>query len=304
MAGAKDEKFQAKVDQLIEMGFDEKQARNALEKTGGNMGRAIRWLSGVPESVLASSTPSGGGSYHSQMNFGPSMTFHTVSCNNVMIGSHQKMTVVENHIYHPGMGPPWRPRGHAHSSARKDQPTKQLAHVTRDLTERDGGGAPPPQPKSCFISYSAETADEFRHVSQLAKELRANGIDCDVDIYYEDNPPMNWSAWLEQEITSRDVTLICCSRSYITRLEEKRRIHQYNRVHFEGKMLHSLLMNTSPNRFIPIFLGAHNRVNVDYIPRVLRSSKTYHIDVFPPKVGESGHEHFNDLYRFLSRQDT
>ena len=80
-------------------------------------------------------------------------------------------------------------------------------------------------------------------------------------------------------------------------------MHEYARVHFEGQLMYSLIYSASPNRFIPVFLGANNPIKVEYIPAVLRASHKYHISQFPLELGKAGHEQFTSLYAFLSGQD-
>jgi hypothetical protein len=201
----------------------------------------------------------------------------------------------------------------------KREPPRQSLTATTGQTERDSNTAPQnsselsliyrlgapisTSKRSCFVSYYAETADERDQVLQLSNELRKLGIDCEVDIYYDDNPPGNWATWVEKQITTRNVTLIICSRAYYEVLHEKRRVHTDAKVHFEGQLMHSLIYSASPNRFIPVFLGANNPIKVEYIPAVLRASHKYHISRFPLELGKPGHEQFTNLYAFLSGQE-
>lgn len=157
--------------------------------------------------------------------------------------------------------------------------------------------------KTVFISYYADIDSERNHVLWLADALRDNGVNTMVDIYQEDDPPESWPSWVEQQITTRDVTLLVCSAKFNEMRLQRASIHDQGRVHFEGAVMYSLLSKATPKRFIPVFLGEENRPMREYIPPSLQGTRVYHLRTMPPELDQGGHEDFTALYAFLTGQN-
>lgn len=176
-------------------------------------------------------------------------------------------------------------------------PRAQPTTVAPDL-QRDSG----PTVKSCFISHYSVTDIERTHVLCLADCLRDNGVNTMVDIYQEDDPPESWASWVEQEITTRDVTLLVCSQEFNDKRLQRASFHMPGRVHFEGAVMYSLLANPTPKRFLPVFLG-DNPPRREFIPPSLQGTRVYHLKEMPPQLDAPGHEDFTALYAYLTGQN-
>ena len=160
-----------------------------------------------------------------------------------------------------------------------------------------------PVVKSCFISHYAVTDIDRNHVLYLADYLRDSGVNTMVDIYQEDDPPESWPSWVEQQITTRDVTLLVCSQKFNEMRLQRASFHLPGRVHFEGAVIYSLLTNPMPKKILPVFLGDDNPPRMEFIPPSLQGTRVYHLREMPPQLDQPGHEDFTALYAFLTGQN-
>ena len=124
-----------------------------------------------------------------------------------------------------------------------------------------------------------------------------------MDIYSEDDPPKDWPEWIKQEMKLKDVILVMCSEKYMKNLDDRKSVHQRQRVHFEGQLIHHFLTSLPPERFVPVFLGEETTPRKELVPAPIRQNKMYHVRKFPLELGKVGHEGFTELYAFLSGQN-
>src|SRR5215204_3991584 len=77
-----------------------------------------------------------------------------------------------------------------------------------------GSGLEGSAPIRVFISYAVREGKEHNAaVRRLAKLLRKNGVDAELDRYAE-NEGREWSVWMEEEIDRADFVLVVVSPAY------------------------------------------------------------------------------------------
>ncbi|MBK8261120.1 MAG: toll/interleukin-1 receptor domain-containing protein [Nannocystis sp.] len=121
------------------------------------------------------------------------------------------------------------------------------------------------QPPRVFISWShepdphSEAAVVHRcRVLELADQLRAGGVDAQLDLY-DPHPPEGWPAWMSSGIEGADFILIVCTTTYLQRWKREFVDGKGLGVRWEGLNLRNLLYREPARqaRVIPIlFEGA------------------------------------------------
>jgi TIR domain len=112
-----------------------------------------------------------------------------------------------------------------------------------------------------FISYSHDSPDHKDWVLRLASELRAKGIDADLDQWQ----PMgsDLAAFMHNGISKSDRVLMVCTDQYIKKAESGEGGVGYEKMIVTGEMVKSIdtikfvpiCRNSSANHRIPNFLG-------------------------------------------------
>lgn len=69
--------------------------------------------------------------------------------------------------------------------------------------------------KRIFISYSHDSDLHREFVLQLANQLRADGLDCQIDQYINGFPAEGWQRWMENQIEQADFVLLVCTANYL-----------------------------------------------------------------------------------------
>lgn len=131
-------------------------------------------------------------------------------------------------------------------------------------------------PKKVFISYSwAEPIYGCDWVREFADKLRNDGVDADIDQYY-DSPPEGWTTWIVNQIKNSDYVLIVSTESYYDTVTNGRIIVSGLGRRFEGKMIQNSIYGDGciNSKFIPILPP---NVNRNYILDILRDYSAYSI---------------------------
>ena len=120
-------------------------------------------------------------------------------------------------------------------------------------------------PPRVFISWSHEPEPETEaarihraRVLALADQLRAGGVDAQLDLY-DPHPPEGWPAWMSSGIEEADFILIVCSATYLRRWKGEVVGGKGLGVRWEGLNLRNLLYREPARqaRVVPIlFEGA------------------------------------------------
>lgn len=144
-----------------------------------------------------------------------------------------------------------------------------------------------------FISYSHDSQNHRERILSLADQLRADGIDCNID-QYEESPSEGWQRWMLNQIDSSDLVLVVCTRQYKRRFRGLEEVGRGRGVTWEGGAIISKLYDSQGKneKFIPIML---TQEDTDYIPEPLQSSTFYRVIT---------KEDYDLLYRRLTNQPT
>src|SRR3954466_15160544 len=151
-------------------------------------------------------------------------------------------------------------------------------------------------PTNTFISYSPDSEQHSQRVLTLANQLRAQGVDAEID-QYEPRPPQGWPLWCEEQLRpeSSDFVLVVCTETYLNRIEKRVPADEGRGVFWEGNVIRSYLYEEkSNNRFLPVIFDPKDGT---YIPRPLKDTTRYLLTAFD--LSDSGYE---ALYRELTHQ--
>ena len=125
------------------------------------------------------------------------------------------------------------------------------------------------------IIYSQDD-DPDDGIEMLARLLRNNGVDCDIDQYHTEDKIPNWDQWWERKVRQiaeqNGFILLVCSPTLMQRLSNSERIRMK-----EGSISCQLLSSLIENRrttvhLIPIFFDHYN---ADWIPMSLTQRRFY-----------------------------
>lgn len=138
------------------------------------------------------------------------------------------------------------------------------------------------------ISYAHGEYDD--QIIALSDELRAKGVDCEIDAY-EDSPPQGWLQWMEDMMTRRTV-LAVCTATYAERLRNDAPPGQGRGVAWEGRLLKVRVFDEQgKNRgVVPIVFSS---ADLAHIPPFLKDVTYYDL---------SRGDGFERLYRRLTQQ--
>jgi RNA polymerase primary sigma factor len=146
--------------------------------------------------------------------------------------------------------------------------------------------------RNIFISYSHDSDSHKSKVLKLADKLNKEGLNCDIDLYYQ-NPIEGWPKWIINMINKSDFVIIVFSRGYYEKLD---------RYFFESNIGKGVVFEMS---YILQELYSNKTVNKKFIPIVFESKhEKYITKVFNPYTyyNLSSNEGYLMLYRHLTGQ--
>ena len=164
---------------------------------------------------------------------------------------------------------PGRPR--CYTSWMRPNPTSPL------LPLFDDSDSPPQSPgarrsPTAFICYAHETRTHNQHVEDLAHKLRAQGVDCNADIF-EVSPPEGWFRWMLTQVKDSDFVIVVCTETHARRITASPTSKTGRGVRWEeGAILQCLFEEGENRRFIPV---AFDQAGLDHIPQALKSATYY-----------------------------
>jgi hypothetical protein len=147
-----------------------------------------------------------------------------------------------------------------------------------------------------FISYSHDTEQHSQRVLALANQLRAQGVDAEID-QYETRPPQGWPRWCEEQLRpeNSELVLVICTETYLKRIEGRVPANEGRGVFWEGDVIYNYIYDQkNKGRFLPVVF---DRKDEEFIPIPLRSATHYQLTAFD--LSDSGYE---ALYRELTHQ--
>lgn len=147
-----------------------------------------------------------------------------------------------------------------------------------------------------FISYSHDSPEHSARVLVLSNQLRALGVDVELDRYHV-RPLQGWPHWCEEQLRpgTSSFVLVICTPTYRERVEDLVGADEGRGVYWEGAIVYNYLYSAKGNsRFIPVLL---DEVTEAAIPLPLDGHTRYRIRAF--EFADSG---FEALYRELTGQ--
>lgn len=142
-----------------------------------------------------------------------------------------------------------------------------------------------------FISYSHDSTEHKKRVLQLSDDLRASGVDCNLD-QYEPFPEDGWPRWMNNQIEHANFVLVICTETYNRRATGQESPGRGFGASWETQLITQQIYNDRGrnSKFIPVTFTESDVISV---PRFLGSSS--HFCVETPEGKE-------ELYRFLTSQ--
>lgn len=158
------------------------------------------------------------------------------------------------------------------------------------MTGEDSGPTTKHRPR-IFVSYSHDSPRHQTRVLELSNRLRAEGIDCHIDVYYE-APPEGWPRWMLNQVEDADYVLVACTETYERRFRGRELPGKGKGAKWEGAVITQQLYDAELHntRFIPVLLDSSNE---PHIPIVLRGTTFYDVST------EDG---YLKLYRRITAQ--
>ncbi|HEY8035119.1 MAG TPA: SEFIR domain-containing protein [Methylobacter sp.] len=140
-----------------------------------------------------------------------------------------------------------------------------------------------------FISYSHDSPEHKEWVLQISEQLRANGLECNIDRHVHGFPPEGWPLWMEKQIEQVDYVLLVCTPLYLQRFRGED-TEGGRGVTFEGLIITQTLYDAfnQNTKFIPVIPETGC---IDHVPLTLKRYNTYPL----PKE-------YDALYRVLTGQ--
>lgn len=149
-----------------------------------------------------------------------------------------------------------------------------------------------------FVSYSHDSTEHSKRVLELAQTLNHEGVDTEIDQYYEDKL-IDWPRWCEERLRpeNSDFVVMICSAEYRRRLENRVKFDEGRGVFWEGALIYRELYNTKSNeRFIPVLL---DNESADSIPAIISNWAHFRIRTLGISGDDPG---YTGLYRLLTDQ--
>src|ERR1700685_331755 len=119
-----------------------------------------------------------------------------------------------------------------------------------------------------FISYSQDSSSHGRRVLDYVQQLRAAGLDCDLDQFHS-SPKEGWPNWMVRGIANAKRVLIVCTESYLQKMLGNWPSDSGQGVRWESLITYNDLYNSDSKntKFIPIIFCERDK---QFIPSPLR----------------------------------
>jgi len=142
-----------------------------------------------------------------------------------------------------------------------------------------------------FISYSHDSGEHEERILSLADRLRAEGVDCQIDLY-EIIPREGWVRWMDAQIEAADYVLVVCTEKYNRRFRGVKEGGRGLGANWEGAIITQMLYEDGlqNDKFIPVVFSQEDE---KHVPRPLRPTTRYNL---------SDENEYELLYRYLTFQ--
>jgi tetratricopeptide (TPR) repeat protein len=134
------------------------------------------------------------------------------------------------------------------------------------------------RPPRVFISYSHDSEEHRNNIADLAQTLRQQGIDAQIDRFYESPPPLSWPMWMMDQIESADFALLVFTETYARRFRGRETPGRGLGVRWEGAIITSELYHAIHDevKYIPVVVSM---VDARLIPPPLSLTTYYEVGV-------------------------
>jgi hypothetical protein len=124
-----------------------------------------------------------------------------------------------------------------------------------------------------FVSYSNESTKHSSRVLELTNQLRASGIDAQIDRYVT-SPVEGWPRWIYNQISAADFVICVCTPTYRQAFEGRNDPERGLGVNAEGYAIMQDLYDrgNASQKYIPITFGSAGR---HFVPSALRAFTFY-----------------------------
>lgn len=142
---------------------------------------------------------------------------------------------------------------------------------------------------SVFISYSHDSDSHRQFVRSIADQLRADGLNCQIDQYINGFPAEGWQRWMEMQVEQADFVLLVCTKQYLHRYRGQAPDGGRG-VNFEGLVISQTLYDHyyRNTKFIPVIPEVGS---LEHVPLPLKGYSTYALP-----------RDYMDVYRVLTAQ--
>jgi formylglycine-generating enzyme required for sulfatase activity len=126
-----------------------------------------------------------------------------------------------------------------------------------------------------LISYSHDSPAHAARVLNLADDLRANGVDAQLD-QYTPAPRLGWPSWMREQVEAAQFIVCVCTPTYRQRFEQRAPPGEGLGASWEGWLAELAIYGDRDRRgaFIPVLLDA---ATPDHVPTVLRGQTRHHL---------------------------
>ncbi|MDM8531900.1 CHAT domain-containing protein [Anaerolineales bacterium HSG25] len=142
-----------------------------------------------------------------------------------------------------------------------------------------------------FISYSHDSLAHEEKVLAFSEQLRADGIDTEIDLY-SPWPEEGWPRWMARQVREADFVLLVCTAIYYRRVSGDEEPGSGRGVAWEANLIYNELYKgkTEIGKYLPILFAEGQET---HIPAPLQGHSFFHPD---------SPEGYEALYRRLTNQ--
>jgi len=125
-----------------------------------------------------------------------------------------------------------------------------------------------------YISYSYDSPEHVARVRDFATRLKADQIDCRLDIDVGLDPPEGWPAFSQTQIQDADIVISVCTETYLRRFDGREEPGRGKGVTFEGRLIRQAIFDShgGGGKFIPVVFDLADQ---RHIPVTLRDRTWY-----------------------------
>lgn len=150
-----------------------------------------------------------------------------------------------------------------------------------------------------FISYSHDDSFHKANILSLAQELRSSGVNASIDRFVENDPPLSWPLWMQEQVEEADAVLLVFTETYTRRFVNRETLGTGLGAKWEGAVVTAHLYHSqaATSKFIPILIDGSD---LQYVPAPLSLTTFYVVGTMEQREADSAY--FEPLLRRLLGQ--